>query len=378
MSNPVEVMDEMDVRVLSSVSANPVGSLVELARLSRMTLGTFSERMRLLGERGILYPVFAQASVSYSAVGLSQVVVLADVPPVHRNTFEAACDTHPYAQYRIRCLGRIESSNFFCTFSVPAGAKSGLIAFLETLQQEGVVTRFATSMPLARVARTEYDFNAYDFAKRTWKVDWKQWEYVVETASSRLENLSPSVLHLLDSADMKILRLLSMDARQERRKIADKVGIRDYDLSRRLGLYLKRGVIEGYRVIHDRNIAGYALTVAVSARVPFRLTEKLFAGFSALPFPGIFFPLEKGFIFIGNVPPAEVGKLSSSLEQYCERVELSTCDYASSARYHFDSEPSNYKEGYGWIDSREYMVEEPMAAILALKQNLPSREKKIA
>jgi DNA-binding Lrp family transcriptional regulator len=362
-------MDEKDIHVLASISADPVGSLSALARSSGMTQRSFSERLRLLGERGILYPGFARANMSYSAVGLENVLVLADVPPSHRSVFEAACDAHPYTQYRIRCLGRLEASSFLALFSIPAGSKSGLVAFLEALRQEGILSKFGISTPIARSKRTEYNFAFYDFMKGVWNVDWEAWHYTVETGASRFENLPRSVLHLLDSTDVMILRLLSMDARTEKRKIADKVGIEDYDLSRRLSLYRKYTVIDSYRVVHDRNIAGYALTVAVAARTTMKVAEKLSAGLAILPFPATFYPLEKGFVYVGNIPPAELGKLDSALGEYVSSVELSTCDYASSMKYHFDNEPSNYKPGYGWIDTREYMVDEPIAAILAAQKN---------
>lgn len=363
MSNVDDKMDTMDVRVLSTISGNPVGTIRELSEAVGLSQTGFSKRLRSLGERGILYPGFARAHVSYAAVGLELVFVQADVAPPYWQTFERLCDAHPYTQYRIRCMGRVDGNSFITLFAIPAGTKSDLLAFLESVQDEGILGKYTVSTPISKPRHPEFDFAFYDLARGNWKVDWGEWEASMDTRPSRSEHLAKPILHTLDSTDMKVLRLLSMDARAEKWKIAEKVGIKDYELSRRMKNYHENNIIDGYRIIHERNIAGMALTVALFAKTSFRMSEKVGAAVSALPFQGGFYALEDGFAYIGNVPPNELGRFSGALERYCQSVELRLCDYSSSMRYLFDNEPSNFVEGHGWANDQAFLVEKPLAAL---------------
>ncbi len=373
MAGNDRAIDIVDARVLTAVSRNPVGTAKDLSVAAGISQGRFAKRLRRLGETGILYPGFAKAQVAYSAVGLEQALVLADVPHTEWQTFERACDVHPYAQFRIRCLGKVSGNSFIALFSTPAGARHLLIDFLQGLKERGVLSGYSVSSPIAKPERTEFDFTRFNPNNGSWDVDWSRWEASIDGKRAALTNFPKVAMHLLDAIDMKVLRMLSTDGRADKWKLAEKVGVRDYELSRRLRCYSENAVIDGYRIIHARNIAGLALTIAVLGTSPVSVTERLLGSLRALPFQGSFYPLEDGFAYIGNVPPTELASFSKAVQAQCDGVEISLCDYSSSMRYLFDNEPSNFKDGYGWLDDHAYAVDAPLAGIEPSKLSLIQR-----
>ncbi|MDG6901626.1 MAG: winged helix-turn-helix transcriptional regulator [Nitrososphaerota archaeon] len=363
MAEPSRLMDAVDARVLTALSRDPVANERSLAVASNLSRAGLAKRLRKLGEAGVLYPGFARAQVAYPAVGLEMSLVFAGVPNTERKRFERACDLHPYTQFRIRCMGEVQGRSFFTLFAYPSCSRHRMLAYLDALREEGVVDSYWAEVPIAAPKRQEFDFTFYNQETGRWGVDWGKWEGSIGDQGEELQDLVGSSLHLLDSKDMKILRLLSMDAREEKSRIAEKAGVRDYELSRRLAAYRERGVISDYRVIHAKSISSLAITVVAFARASVSTTEKICGALGRLPFQGTVYPIEGGMVYLGNVPSSELANLTRSLEANSDGVEVGLYDYTTSMRYIFDNDPSNYVEGAGWKRDRGYMVDAPLAAL---------------
>lgn len=356
-------MDMVDVRVLSALSRDPVGTAKNLSAVARLSQAGFARRLRKLGEAGILYPGFARAQVAYTAVGLEMCLVLANVPAPESQRFERACDLHPYTQFRIRCVGRLGVNSFLALFSNPVGSRHKMLEFLDGLKKADVVESYSTWTPIAKPGRQEFDFTFYDLETGAWNVDWERWEQSIDGQAGQLSDLPRSALHLLDSKDMRILRSLSTDAREAKWKVAEKAGVKGYELSRRLARYSENAVIDGYRMIHAKEIAELALTVIVFAKASVDVTRKVCEALRSLPFQGTAYAVENGLAYVGNVPSPELTKFTRSLEAHCGGVEVGLCDYSSSMRYIFDNDPSNYSAEAGWRQDRAFLIEAPLASL---------------
>ena len=82
-----------DLRVLSAISAEPLGSYKRLADLSGISVQTFRHKFTELLNASILQTVAAR--VTYSALNLQSIPVLATVSVGNVPKVEKACDLHP-------------------------------------------------------------------------------------------------------------------------------------------------------------------------------------------------------------------------------------------------------------------------------------------
>jgi len=357
------MLDAVDCQVLGAVAENPVSSLEVIGKAANLSPSGVAKRIRSLVARGILFTKFVEAQVSYPAVDLDLQVVFVESSPSAWKLVEESCNMHPYTTYRVRCLGAV--NGFFLNFAIPHGTTSTLIRFLDGLKEIEAVDNYSAKMPIAQPNYSENNTRDYNPSTREWNFDWKAWGAKIPEYSQRLDEPQPSVLHDLDLADMKILRSLSIDAREEKKVICEKVGVRDYDLSRRLEFYERNRVIRHHKVINERSILGLVSEVILRCRASLKVTEALAGAMATQPFQSTFYPMEEGFVLAMNIPSPSLTTLVTIMQQYCESVETIWCDYTSSLRYYFDNEPSNYIPPSSWNADRDYMLESVLQKVRA-------------
>lgn len=356
------MLDTKDVSVLASLAADPLGSFEHLGKAAGLSPSGTLKRVRKLVENGILSKEFVRTQVNYPAVGLEAVIVLVESRPAMWKAMEAACDAHPYTQYRIRVMGSV--NGFLMVFSIPVNSRALLHEFLNGLKELGVIGGYSVHQLVSAWGHSETRFSCYDPVANTWSISWDRWEATIE-GSPPLHSLpAPSILHELDQIDIGILRALSIDSRGERKAIAEKLGIRDYELSRRLKLLGDRDLASFYRIAHETGILGMAMTIVLKCRASLDYTGRVLNSASEFPFQASIYPLEDGFLLVANVPPGEVTNLVTLMQRHCESVELMWGDYNSSMKYFFDNEPSNFG-AEGWNTDRHFLVETPIEAVRA-------------
>jgi DNA-binding Lrp family transcriptional regulator len=233
------------------------------------------------------------------------------------------------------------------------------------LKSAGVLTTYSMHFPISDLQHSETRFNLFDPATNKWNFDWKNWEQQIEESPSTHSLPRPSILHELDDVDIKILRELSVNARAERKGIAEKVGLKDYELSRRLRFLEANHLISYFRLVHETGVLGIAMTVVLKCKASMDQTGKFLNSAHLLPFQGSVYPLEDGFLMVANMPPGEVTSLVTVMQKHCESVGLMWGDYSSSMKYFFDNDPSNFTDS-GWSTAREYMVEAPLRSVAGL------------
>jgi DNA-binding Lrp family transcriptional regulator len=305
---------------------------------------------------------FVSSQISYSTVGLQQIAVFMAVPQRNLEIVEKMCDIHPYTTYMVRCLGT--TNGIFALFAIPANSLYLLRRLLEIMKEKGIFTNFSYSSEANQQIYTEADFRLYDNRTGTWNFDWDGWrDMIIKGNPFELKPLPPSVLHRMRPEDMQILNQLSIDARKERKEIAEEIGIQPYHLSRRLKFYHQNNVIASYRIIHGLASLNLVTPALVECMVDGEVKERIAYAASRLPFQGNFISTEKGFIFYSTLPAPDFPKLAGALLEQAAEADLMWCDYASSVRFWFDSDAeSNFRNG-SWLATKEFMLDNVLEGI---------------
>jgi len=360
------MLGKADVSVLEALSEDPLASFDTLGKTSGLSQSAALKRVKKLVANGFLGKEFVRAQINYAAVGLETVIVFVEAGPASWKELEAACDAHPYTQFRIRVMGA--TNGFMLTFSIPLNGRSLLLEFLDGLRARGIISSFSVHLPVSYAGHSETRFSLFDPITNKWNFNWEAWEAEIEGAPSTRSLMSTSVLHELDQTDIAILRALSMDSRAEKKGVAEKIGIKDYEMSKRLRFIEESKLVSFYRIVHETGILGIAMTVVLKCKASLEYSGRVLNAAAKLPFQGIVYPLEDGFVILANMPPGEVTSLATLMQKHCESISLMWGDYSSSMKYFFDNEPSNFG-AKGWITDRQYVVEAPLKSLSQTMQD---------
>ncbi len=339
-----------DIQVLTALGRNPLDPTKELSKKADMTAVTFAKRMTQLYKEGILKSVSAQ--VSFPSLDLHSYFFFTDTPFETIELVERAMDLHPYTQYRVRCLGA--TNGHFIHFAAPNGSLPLLLRFFDGLHDMELIRDYRYDMAISSWSNSETDFTHYNVEEDTWEYDWGVWEKGFSMAPPQLEN-TPSVLDMMDERDMRLLRQLTINARDKRKDIADRSGVPNYFLTRRTKFYHSHNVIKSYRVIVHRDASRLFSTLMFVCKCGISKTEMFSQAVSELPFQSTLIPVKEGFILQTSLPSLDFPHLGSILQKHCKEVRILWSDYDSSMRYWLWDEP--YQNGR-WVSNRKFMVDE--------------------
>ena len=326
----------------------PLAPVNVLSKEAGMTSVTFAKRMAQLHREGILISVSAE--IVYPTLDLHPYFFFIETPFESIAAVERAMDLHPYTRFRVRCLG--STNGHFTQFAVPNGSLPLLLEFLDGLRDLGLIEGYRYNIATSSYSSTETDFRYYDPKEDTWGFDWGGWEEGFSGDPPAL-NGTQSAMKMLDGRDMRILRQMTVNARDRRTAIAERAGVPNYFLTRRLKLYHEQGVIRSYRVIVHRDASRLFSTLLFECRCPISYTGVLSEAVSRLPFQSTLIPVKDGFLLQTALPSVDLPHLGVILQKHCEEVRVLWNDYDSSMRYWFWDEP--FKEGR-WLSSRDFIV----------------------
>jgi len=344
-------LSRLDLKVLSALAKAPLATVKDLSRKAGVSPHTFSKRLKRLEKRGVFISVSAE--ICYPSLSLEPFLFFFNAPFRNLDDLEAILDLHPYTRYRVRCIG--SCNGIYALFAVPDGTLTFLLELAELLKERGLVTDYSYDAPVARWVYSESNFEYYDPETDSWNFNWKEWECTLEgiSAATPLSRNPSSVLHRMDRKDMLILRYLSINAREKRSVIAEKVGVPPYHICRRLKFYEKNHVIDAYRVIVHGTASRLLVMIMFDCECQLRVTQLFAHALKDFPFQSTLIPTSRGFFLQASIPPQDLPKLGAALQKRCTRVRVLWSDYESSRRYWFYHEP--YSDGK-WIGTREYMV----------------------
>src|SRR5574340_1576113 len=141
--NKLFQLREVDLGILSQLGKHPLRSNQSIGSALGISRDTVARHVGYLRKSGNLLGVSAQ--VNYSRVGLKMVAAIVSCKPESWPLLEKMCEAHPYARYRIRLLG--QESGFLALFAIPEGSNSMIIELLESLQDQGRISRYYLHTP---------------------------------------------------------------------------------------------------------------------------------------------------------------------------------------------------------------------------------------
>ena len=351
----------VDSSCARALGRDPLGSVKELSLDAGVTPITFSNRFRQLRQDNILLSISAQ--LSYSILGLDGMLLFLEVPFNNIEVVERSLDKHPYTRYRVRCLG--DTNGMYAVMAIPQGSISLLLKFCDELRRMGLVNRYRYEYSVAAWSHTETDFKYYDIRSDSWDFDWASWMRGFTRDPPPLPSYSV-VMDQLDERDMKILRQLTMDARDKKKDIAERAGVPNYFLTRRRQFYERSGVISCYRVVVHRNASRLFATLLFECICPIGVTETFAEAIKRLPFQSTLVPIKDGFILQTALPSIDLPHMGRILQRYCDEVRVTWSDYDSSMRYWLWDIPL---QSEGWLASKEFMVTDVIGQVVEQAPN---------
>jgi DNA-binding Lrp family transcriptional regulator len=345
-------LDEIDYRILTVIGKNPLATITEISRETGVNVKTLSKRLQQLIDRKTLIAVSAQ--ICPSTLELESIIFFVNMKFKNIPIMEKLCDLHPYTRFRVRCLGAC--NGLMIIFMVPKNSLRYLLELFDKLRELGLIEDYTYLTSIAKWTWRDNDFTYYDVKRDEWTFNWDEWGRYFESLKgpNELEAYPPSILHKLDKSDMAVLRELSINARVRLKDLNEKLKIPEYQLSRKMKLYLDSGVIEGFRVLIYSKASNLFNQFIFKCRCPVATTAKFAMAVKKLPFQLTFMPTQEGFTLVIFLPPLGVSYLGEILQNNVDDVKLMWADYRTSMRYWFYGE--TFKDGV-WQADRKMLVD---------------------
>jgi len=351
-------LGRLDFLALSALCMDPLGSYQRLAHLARISTQTLKRRMIALSDASVLLRVGAR--IGYSALGLQTLPVLASVPLSKVHTVEKACDLHPYTRYRVRCLG--STNGLFMIFAIPIGTEFQLIEFFDELKSMEFVNDYKILHTTAEPEYRNPDLRTYDAWSDSWKFKTEKWMQSLDKDREELQQFAPSALTKLDMRDLKLLRLLTEDARKPQKLLSKELHVPEYHVSRRLKFIFENGIIPSCEVFLGRKLFRNAPGALFEVSCDLATTRAMATGLKALPFQASLFPTSEGFLLFAGLPTPLFTDIGSVILDRSRTSNLMWTDYDTSMRYYFDE--SSYVERSGqWKADGEFVIGEPLSTL---------------
>ncbi|MCR6693175.1 MAG: AsnC family transcriptional regulator [archaeon YNP-LCB-003-016] len=349
----MQELDEIDYKILTALGKNPLATITELSKETEVNVKTLSKRLQQLIQSKVIRSISAQ--ISPAALGQEPVILFINTKWKNISIVEKVGELHPYTRFSARCLGAF--NGLMNIFMMPRNSLGYLLELFDRLRELGLIDDYTYLTSIAKWTWREADFTYYDVRKDEWTFDWDEWGKYVESLKgpAELEAYPPSILHKLDKTDMALLRELSKNARAKFKDLSEKLKIPEYQISRRIKLYLDNGVIEGFRILIYSKASNLFDQFIFKCRCPVATTAKFAMAFKKLPFPLTFMPTQEGFTLVTLLPPSGVSYLGDILQRNVDDVKLMWADYRTSRRYWFYGE--TFKDGV-WQADRKMLVDD--------------------
>jgi DNA-binding Lrp family transcriptional regulator len=319
--------------------------------------------MLALSDASVLLRVGARTG--YSALGLQIAPVLASVPLSEVRMVEKACDLHPYTRYRVRCLG--STNGLFMIFAIPNGTEFQLTEFFEELKGLGLVNDYKILHATAEPCYRNPDLRIYDAWSDSWKFKTEKWVQSLDREDREdLQQFAPSTLTKLDIRDLKLLRLLTQDARKPQKLLSKELRVPEYHVSRRLKFIFENGIVPSCEVFLGRKLFRNAPGALFDVSCDPATTRAIVTGLKTLPFQASMFPTSEGFLLFAGLPTPLFTEIGTAILDRSRASNLMWTDYDTSMRYHFDESP--YVEQTGqWKADRDFVINETLSSLREAK-----------
>jgi DNA-binding Lrp family transcriptional regulator len=369
------VVDGRDFEILKYLSLHPTCSMNEIAEALGYRPETVSAHLRAMKERGLYSGTMGL--LSYQKLNMAYVPVLVRAPLTKVQQVYDVTRAHPYIGYSVRTLGATEGA--YILFTPPQQATPLLIQFLDELAARGTITdyRFFVCDDRRRAFITP-DLRIFKPETGAWEFDWKRWleaDGAIEKGKDAAEPQTPArtqlqpqprpsllepELHRLNRADIRLLQIITDDAKMPTEEIAKATGLELQVVRRRIQRLEEDGFIVSYRAMITFSKFHLSSTMLFDCNATAQTTETCKRKLLTLPFPGTVVPVQNGFLCQVTLPAEGLPPVHKYLTKHCTNVEVSWFDLPTSDVAILNS--NAYAET-GWRTDPAYMIQEPLRAV---------------
>lgn len=355
-----DTLGERDFEILKYLAVHPTSSMAEVAQNLHYRGETVSSHIHSMQERGIY--ITTMALLSYRKLNMAYVPVLITAPLANLPTIYEKCRAHPYIQYSVRTLGATDGA--FLVFNPPQRAVPLLVQFLDELAAQGVVTDYRVFVNEdTKRDFLKADLNLYNRETGVWEFNWNKWQApneAAETAANGGQAQSLVVqpeLNVLDKSDMKLLGLLTADAKAPTEELAKATNLAPHTVRRRIQNLEDNGFIIGYRAMIAFSKFHLSSSMLFNCNAPPLEVEKCKRKLLTIPFPGTFIPVQNGFLCQATLPPEGLPAVHQFLSRHCNNVSVSWFDLPTSDVALLNTDAF---DGNDWRVDPSFLINEPL------------------
>jgi DNA-binding Lrp family transcriptional regulator len=374
-------VDSKDLEIILALQENPLASVSTIAKRVNMSISGTAIRLNKINEnKETIIRVNSELNLKALELEIYDFFYKVDTKKSLDIIEKKVGYYHPYLSYRTRCIGKF--SGVYMQFRSPKGSLNYHFDLSDELRKRNIISDYKlvkrNTVETSLVIKSALKF--WDSKNQTWNFDWKTWrsgfDYISPTSISQSTN-DKSILNELSDLDMKLLRELTVDARQKNIDFIRKLGMENENgiaqkVSRRLS-FLKDHAISSFRTFLDYRVFDFYQTIVIHAKctknVARKLRNYLLIGIGketkeieytsdvkllAFPFQGVFVITEDGFQWYIRAPPSHMSEIVDFIWSICPQHDLFWTSYKDAFSYHFwdetfDSKNKKWKTDYDFM-----------------------------
>ncbi len=241
MAKAAKLLDRVNVKILSAMSATGPRNLLEVSRVTGLPASTVYSRVnRLARVPGSLVRVIP----SHSKLGLQRTTLLIQCTPGMEDVLEEALKLPNYWSLLFSSEGFY---NHLSIHAIPVEAIRKFSKYLDLLRSTGVIRKYEL------LRTTNYHpifpvFDEYDAKTRSWRFRWRAWLRTLSTGDPKSAISDPErIENLADKSDILILKELEKNGMRRYSQLAKMLGVTlqavKYRFDKRI---YPRELIQGY------------------------------------------------------------------------------------------------------------------------------------
>jgi DNA-binding Lrp family transcriptional regulator len=242
----LDALDETNAKILEGLGNHGPRNLSSLARQLGLPSTTVAFRLSKLVKKNGLQ---IRARLNFQKLGLKRAVVFAEAKPGKEKTLQTVIDNLQYWTYKIRCFGKF--NGIYALFGFPAEFSHEFENYLAEALKIGVLDNYDFYW-ITDLYEVPPNFQWFNFARRGWSFQWKQWIREIERASEIFPQrlLDPTEYSVLvDTTDLLLLKELEKDGSKEFKALAKIVDMTPEAVRYRFQDHIiKRGLVADYEI----------------------------------------------------------------------------------------------------------------------------------
>lgn len=237
----MSVLDEENIRVISTMKKFSPRNLQQVARRSKVPYPTVYTRVNKLEKERLFH---SWVYPNFSKIGMARAVVYLTPSPGRELLAREGLRIPGYWIRIIRCAG--ECNGYYSLHAVPAQNRQEFEQYFEQLVTLGLATDYRVFW-LEEFNHNIPNFEYYDVKKKTWKFNWQAWLKLFRddgrAPRSEGKELQKAAF---DRNDLLILKELMKDGRTKLSDFAKMLGITLPAAKYRFDNIVKKGLIQEY------------------------------------------------------------------------------------------------------------------------------------